>query len=85
MQNVKQGIMFSTGKTRYSCSDILGISEDGHVFYGSDGSFYNPDNGTGDSSTDQPLTPVELIELADEMIERWSRLKQRATQSTPGT
>jgi hypothetical protein len=81
MKFVKDKMVFSTGNSRYACSDTLGISSEGMVHYGSDGCFYDPYDGSGDGALEQKLTPAELTELADHMIERWQTFKQQIVEA----
>ena len=57
-------MIFSGGRRLYVHANIIGIDGDGSLFYGYDGRI--------DCSA---LPREELIELADEAIARWTKLK----------
>jgi hypothetical protein len=69
-------VTFSTGTTRYAHAGVIGIGNDNDVSEGYDGGLWSEHEREW---TDSTLTKEELIELADYMIERWT--KWRATVS----
>jgi len=64
-------VTFSTGKQAYANNGIIGLSPSGQVMDGSDGAFQL----TGELDFRNGLTESEKVELADYMIESWTRYK----------
>ena len=56
--------VFDSGRKVYAYDSIIGISSDGEVTEGYDGSF---------PELDGPLTFAEQMELADFMVARWKQ------------
>lgn len=61
--------VFSSGRRSYVNNGIIGISPEGKIYVGYDGSF------------DFDLTPEERQELADYMIEQWTKFKNASPSS----
>ncbi len=63
-------IIFSTGTRKYANDGIIGIDDDLEVTEGYDGGFYWYEHNRTNA-----LTKEEHLELADFMIDRWSKFK----------
>jgi hypothetical protein len=69
-------IEFSTGNRAYVHDASIGLSLDGErVVYGQDGELMWTTDDEPIPYNPSPLTPVEMIELADEMIAKWQRFR----------
>lgn len=78
-------LLLSTGTSLYANCGIIGIDPDLTLSHGYDGPIYTParhiegediDDGI-DDGIDNDLTSPECIELADYVIERWTKFKQK--------
>lgn len=67
--------IFSTGKMRCANNGIIGLSPEMDVYEGYDGWFYEREV---DDYFGEALTKAEQIELADYMIDAWSKFKEQA-------
>jgi len=65
-------LTFSSGHRAYVCCGVVGLKADGElkVFNGYDGDL-------GEMSGDK-VTPEDMVELADQMIERWRAVRAKA-------
>ena len=73
-----------SGKTFYANGGIIGIDEDLNVTEGYDGGIeFQPLSQweDGDPENLKPWTSAEKIELADMMIDRWTRFKAAEQKS----
>lgn len=70
---------FSSGKTRAFNQGIVGLGPDDTVSAGFDNYVWDVESGDANAS-DDPLTPDDLIELADFMIAQWSAFRERTAQ-----
>ncbi len=68
---------FSSGRTEYAHNGIVGISPEGGIFHGYDGDIEWPvPEWVKDVQPEsQRLTADDMRELADAMIERWTKFK----------
>lgn len=64
-------IVFSSGRTHYTYTDVIGIGATNDVHYGADGSIDWPRSGSASI-----LTAEDMRELADLMIWRWKRFRE---------
>ena len=71
-------LILSTGKRVNVNCGIVGISPGGAVYEGYDGWICDGDGRDQDWRGTPVMTPVERIELADHMIERWQKFRARA-------
>lgn len=69
MKIVDDKLVLSSGREVYCFSGMIGIDEELDIGYGSDGGLLP------DDYADQPWTIQERAELADYMIELWTRYK----------
>lgn len=70
--------VFSSGTTRYADTEHLSIgtwNDAPIISYGSDGDFWMLDYERKDMQ-EPALTQADLVELADDQIERWQKFKQ---------
>ena len=76
----------SSGREFYANNDIIGIDPDLVPFHGYDGTLpaiTRPDWMDNEEWADEDkLSPTEQIELADEMLRRWSLFRERAERQT---
>lgn len=83
-------VTFDTGKKVDVNCGIVGLSPDLSVYAGYDNSWFIPDpyywddEDKADPQSNHYLTPSERIELADHMIEQWTRFKVAALNVPPG-
>lgn len=70
-------IIFSSGKTRSANNGIVGLDADMCVFGGYDESVYCGVETESWRDEADRLTDAELDELADFMIERWTKFRYR--------
>jgi hypothetical protein len=69
-------VIFSSGREKYANNGIIGLSPDMEVTEGYDGGFHQPHEDWMDDNSS--LTREEQIELADYMIEAWSKFRKSA-------
>ena len=73
---------FSTGTRAYANCHIIGLGPDMEVSGGYDQGFESDKwNGWEDEDGSQGFTVAERIELADYMIEQWTKYKNKAEES----
>lgn len=81
LEKQKEIIKFSTGKEIKAFMSIVGICHDLDVSFGSDDSLSTPHDARcaedADANNYSEVTSSECIELADIMIERWTKFKQK--------
>ena len=76
-------VIFSTGKTLYANRGIIGISPELNVTQGYDSGFYKTEdleynfNAADEYKVELCLTTKEAIELADYMIEQWTKFRSK--------
>jgi len=66
--------IFESGRYRPANCGIIGIDENLSVSQGYDGDFYDDDT---EEYQEEKLSKEDLKELADFMIERWSKFKEK--------
>ena len=74
MRFEKHAIIFSSGKRRSTVYNIIGIGF-GNAIYTADEEFHHPLEATNNPESPDNLSSDDLIELADFMIWRWTRLR----------
>lgn len=73
--DVKDGVLFSSGRQIYTHANIVGLDKDGALYHGYDGDISWPPYEDQES----PLSADDMRELADLMIERWTKFKAGLT------
>ena len=74
MRQVRDEVIFNSGRKLYTSNGSIGIDHNGELYYGFDGNIHWPDPeelNHGDN-----LSVRDMEELADEMIERWQFFKK---------
>ena len=88
MKATPEGLTFSTGKTVYANRGIIGICitenklDNDYLYQGYDGTIGFSEDAPV-SLDDEFLTPLECVELADAMLERWQQFRDRWTEVRP--
>jgi len=70
-------VVFSSGRRRYHHAKIFGLAPDMEISYGYDGHFYSGQEGEEWRDDEEPLTREDIAELADYMIEQWTKFRKQ--------
>lgn len=87
MKVTRNGLTFSTGKTLYAERAVIGLrvvdAEHGspELFCGYDARMSLPSDEW--EEPEARLTPAECVELADQMLKRWSEFRARYVSDAP--